>query len=140
MLELFDVEPKDRLIAQLLQSQGLLSSAQLQRALLRARESFFFSLAEILIGDGAITLDRLEVVLHDYCKKLRLGELALARGLISEENLELALAMQQAKDARIGEIFVELHLASPEQIALLVEYQTRCRLEAGNGVAEDVRA
>lgn len=139
MLELFDVDPKDRLIAQLLQSQGLLSSAQLQRALARSRESFFFSVAEILIGDGTITLERLEVVLHDYCKKLRLGELALARGLISEENLELALAMQQAKDARIGEIFVELHLATPEQIALLVQYQARCRNEAALGVSDDAR-
>ena len=139
MLELFDLEPKDRLIAQLLQSQGLLSPGQLQKALERSRGSFFFSLSEVLIGDGSVTLERLEVVLHDYCKKLRLGELALARGLISEENLELALALQEAKDARIGEIFVELHLATPEQIALLVDYQTRCRLEAAAGAMADGR-
>lgn len=130
MLDLFDLEPKDRMIAQLLQSQGLISSDQLRKALARKNDSLFFSLGEVLIGDGIVTIERLEIILHDYCKKLRLGELALARGLISEEQLELALAMQEARQTRIGEIFVELHLATPEQIAMLLDFQNRCRVEA----------
>lgn len=128
MLDLFDLEPKDRMIAQLLQSQGLISAAQLRKAVSRQQSSLFFSLAEVLIGDGIVTLERLEAVLADYCQKLRLGELAIARGLISPEQLELALAMQEARQLRIGEIFVELHLATPEQIAMLLDFQNRCRL------------
>lgn len=130
MLDLFDLEPKDRMIAQLLQSQGLISADQLRKAFSRQQTSLFFSLAEVLIGDGIVTLERLEYVLSDYCKKLRLGELALARGLISAEQLELALAMQDARQLRLGEIFVELHLATPEQIAMLLDFQNRCRLSA----------
>ena len=130
MLDIFDLEPKDRMIAQLLQSQGLITAAQLRQALERTKDSLFFSLAEVLIGDGLVTIERLEIILHDYCKKLRLGELALARGLISEEQLELALAMQEARQMRIGEIFVELHLATNEQIAMLLDFQNRCRIEA----------
>lgn len=130
MLDIFDLEPKDRMIAQLLQSQGLITNEQLRKALDRKKDSLFFSLAEVLIGDGIVSIERLEIILHDYCKKLRLGELALARGLISEEQLELALAMQEARQLRIGEIFVELHLATPEQIAMLVDFQNRCRIEA----------
>ncbi|MEB3221605.1 MAG: hypothetical protein VKS61_05960 [Candidatus Sericytochromatia bacterium] len=129
MLDLFDLDPKDRLVAQLLQSQGLINAEQLRRSLERSRRSLFLSLSEILIGEGCVTLERLETVLQDYCKKLRLGELALARGLISEENLELALAVQGERDVRIGEIFVELHLATPEQIGMLVDFQQRCRLD-----------
>ncbi len=130
MLDIFDLEPKDRMIAQLLQSQGLITNDQLRKALDRKRDSLFFSLAEVLIGGGIVSIERLEMILHDYCKKLRLGELALARGLISEEQLELALAMQESRQMRIGEIFVELHLATPEQIAMLVDFQNRCRVEA----------
>lgn len=128
MLDIFDLEPKDRMIAQLLQSQGLITAEQLRKALDRTRDSLFFSLAEVLIGDGLVTIERLEMILHDYCKKLRLGELALARGLISEEQLELALALQEARQMRIGEIFVELHLATNEQITMLLDFQNRCRV------------
>ena len=130
MLDLFDLGPKDRLIAQLLVSQGLIVQEQLRTAMDRSRDSFFFSLAEVLIGQGSVTLSRLEHVLHDYCKKLRLGELALAQGLISETQLEMALAMQESRDARIGEIFVELHFATPDQIEMLIDYQQRCRVQS----------
>lgn len=130
MLDIFDLEPKDRMIAQLLQSQGLINAEQLRQALDRTKGSLFFSLAEVLIGDGLVSIERLEMILHDYCKKLRLGELALARGLISEEQLEIALVMQESRQMRIGEIFVELHLATAEQIAMLVDFQNRCRIEA----------
>lgn len=130
MLEMFDLGPKDRLIAQLLVSQGFIVQDQLRAAMDRSRDSFFFSLAEVLIGQGSVTLAGLESVLHDYCRKLRLGELALAQGLISETQLEMALAMQEGRQARIGEIFVELHFATPEQIEMLIDYQERCRIRS----------
>jgi hypothetical protein len=130
MLELFDLAPKDRLIAQLLMSQGLLRQDQLRQAMTHSAESFFFSLAEVLIGSGVVSLSKLESILSDYCRKLRLGELALAHGLITEEQLELALAVQGNQNGRIGEVFVELHLATPQQIEQLLEFQRRCRVEA----------
>lgn len=130
LLSLFDLEPKDRLIAQLLLSQGLLSQERLLTAMKASRDSFFFSLGEVLIGRGDVTLTSLDQVMYDYCKKLRLGELALIKGLISEDQLERALALQEQGDARIGEIFVELHLASRDQIDTLLDFQRRCRVEA----------
>lgn len=130
MLELFDLSPKDRLIVQLLMSQGLLPYDGLRTAMDESKESFFFSLVEILVGRGLITLAALEDVLHDYCRKLRLGELALAKGLITEQQLDLALSLQEEREGRIGEIFVELHLATPRQIETLLGYQNRCRIEA----------
>lgn len=130
MLDLFDLAPKDRLVAQLLLSQGVIKMDDFRKALERSQESFFFSLAEVIVGQGIVTLEKLEEILHDYCSKLRLGELAVARGLITEHQLEVALTLQTSRDVRIGEIFVELHLASPEQIAMLLEYQRTCRVEA----------
>ena len=130
MLDLFDLAPKDRLVAQLLLSQGVIKMDDFRKALDRTQESFFFSLAEIIVGQGLVWLEKLEDVLHDYCRKLRLGELAVAQGLITEEQLALALATQTHRDIRIGEIFVELHLATPEQINTLLKYQQTCRVEA----------
>jgi hypothetical protein len=128
MLDLFDLDPKDRLISQLLLSQGIIKAHQLQDALTHARQSVFFSLAEVVIGRGLISLEALENLLVDYCQKLRLGELALAKGLITEVQLEIALALQsQDVNARIGEIFIELHFATREQIGALLEIQRHCR-------------
>jgi hypothetical protein len=128
MLELFDLDPKDRLISQLLMSNGIMSAEQLRQAVYRSRDSVFFSLAEVVIGNGVITLEKLEALLVDYCQKMRLGELALAKGLITEEQLAIALAMQeQSGRTRIGELFVELHFATPRQIESLLDIQQRCR-------------
>lgn len=130
MLDLFDLAPKDRLVAQLLLSQGVIKMEDFKVALERTQSSFFFSLAEVIVGHGVVTLQQLEDILHDYCRKLRLGELAVARGLITEEQLELALSLQSQREMRIGEVFVELHLATPEQIDMLLDYQQSCRVEA----------
>lgn len=131
MLELFELDPKDRLIYQLLLSNGIMSTTQMREAVSRSRDSVFFSLAEVVIGQGLITLEALEHLLVDYCQKLRLGELALAKGLITEEQLQIALVMQESSGAtRIGEIFVELHFATPQQIASLLEIQAHCRTTA----------
>jgi hypothetical protein len=131
MLDLFDLDPKDRLISQLLLSRGLITTDQLQQAVRRSQDSVFFSLAEVVIGHGMITLEALEQLLVDYCQKLRLGELALANGLITEAQLQIALVMQeQSGSTRIGEIFVELHFATPTQIASLLQIQQHCRESA----------
>jgi hypothetical protein len=131
MLELFELDPKDRLISQLLLSNGIMSTDQLRQAVARSRDSVFFSLAEVVIGHGLITLEALEHLLVDYCQKLRLGELALAKGLISEAQLQIALSMQETSgNTRIGEIFVELHFATPQQIEMLLGIQAHCRTTA----------
>lgn len=131
MLELFELDPKDRLIYQLLLSHGAVTAEQMRQAMMRSRESVFFSLAEVVIGRGLIRLEELEALLVDYCQKLRLGELALAKGLITEEQLQIALVMQESSGTtRIGEIFVELHFATPNQIESLLEIQAHCRTTA----------
>ncbi|HEY9723508.1 MAG TPA: hypothetical protein V6D47_15965 [Oscillatoriaceae cyanobacterium] len=129
MLEIFDLAPKDRLIMQLLMSQGLVSGEVVREAMARCTDSPFFSLVEVLIGNGSVTLEGLESLLRDYCAKLRLGELAIAHGLISEEQLKVAMEVQNLRNTRIGEIFVELHLATQQQIDMLLDFQLRCRKE-----------
>lgn len=47
----------------------------------------------------------------------QLGELLLERGIISQEQLQKALGLQQEKGGLIGEILVELGFAKEEDIA-----------------------
>ncbi len=47
----------------------------------------------------------------------QLGELLIERGVITRDELSMALAYQQEKGGLIGEILVELKLASEEDIA-----------------------
>lgn len=46
-----------------------------------------------------------------------LGELLIERGVITRDQLDMAIAYQQAKGGLIGEVFVELKLATEEDIA-----------------------
>jgi hypothetical protein len=130
MLELFDLAPKERLIAQLLLSRGLITTQGLHAAMRSSKDSLFFTLVEVLIGQGSVTIEKIQDLLFDYCKKLRLGELALVQGVVTSEQLEFALLQQEAGGARIGEIFIEMNLATPQQIEMLLEFQRRCRVEA----------
>lgn len=127
MLDLFDLSPRERLIAQLALARALITTDQLQRVMSLVTDRCFFSLGEILIGEGLVSLAQLDELLQDYCSKLRLGELAMARGVIDEHQLEVALALQTERANPIGELFVELHFASPQQIQMLIDYQNRLR-------------
>lgn len=127
MLDLFDLSPRERLLAQLALSRALITTDQLQGALTEVTDRCFFSLGEVMIGQGLVTLAQLDELLQDYCSKLRLGELAMARGVIDEHQLEVALAVQNERENPIGELFVELHFASPQQIQMLIDYQARLR-------------
>ncbi|MCL5966020.1 MAG: Flp pilus assembly complex ATPase component TadA [Deltaproteobacteria bacterium] len=56
-------------------------------------------------------------------QKKRLGELLVETGLLSEDNLALALAEQKAKKAKLGEVIVSLKLATEEEIAQALSIQ-----------------
>ncbi len=58
-------------------------------------------------------------------QKRRLGDLLLAEGLITEEQLAQALAEQKATNEKIGSIFVRLNLITEEQLIGFLSRQYR---------------
>ena len=52
-----------------------------------------------------------------------LGEMLLRRAMISQENLDRALAEQKGSKRRLGEILVEMNLITHAELAQLLEEQ-----------------
>lgn len=56
-------------------------------------------------------------------KQGRLGDYFLAKGLIDQYDLNWALRWAEQKDKPLGEVLVELNLATPLQIQQALEFQ-----------------
>jgi hypothetical protein len=55
--------------------------------------------------------------------KVPLGQIVLERGLLTEEQLEVALAEHLSSGKRLGEVLVDRGYVSDEQLAELLEHQ-----------------
>lgn len=56
-------------------------------------------------------------------KTLKLGDLLVRAGVVTEEQLKIALEMQKEKKTKIGEILIEQGYVSSRQIVEVLEYQ-----------------
>ena len=56
-------------------------------------------------------------------KKIRLGDLLVAAGAITEEELQEAIAYQKEKGVKLGQAMVELGLISQELLNLTISQQ-----------------
>jgi type IV pilus assembly protein PilB len=58
-------------------------------------------------------------------KKMRLGDALIAEGLINEEQLQQALALQKKSGKRLGAVLVEMHLVTEHDIVQILSKQLR---------------
>ena len=58
-------------------------------------------------------------------KKMRLGDSLIAEGLINEEQLQQALALQKKSGKRLGAVLVEMHLVTEQDIVQILSKQLR---------------
>jgi type IV pilus assembly protein PilB len=58
-------------------------------------------------------------------KKLRLGDALISEGLINEEQLMQALALQKKSGKRLGNVLVEMHLVTEQDIVQILSKQLR---------------
>lgn len=58
-------------------------------------------------------------------KKLRLGDALIHEGLINEEQLQQALALQKKSGKRLGAVLVEMHLVTEQDIVQILSKQLR---------------
>jgi type IV pilus assembly protein PilB len=58
-------------------------------------------------------------------KKLRLGDALISEGLINEEQLQQALALQKKSGKRLGNVLVEMHLVTEQDIVQILSKQLR---------------
>jgi len=58
-------------------------------------------------------------------KKMRLGDALIAEGLINEEQLQQALALQKKSGKRLGAVLVEMHLVTEHDIVQILSKQLK---------------
>ena len=63
--------------------------------------------------------------IQQAAKKLRLGDALIQEGLINEEQLQQALALQKKSGKRLGNILVEMHLVTEQDIVQILSKQLK---------------
>jgi Type II secretion system (T2SS), protein E, N-terminal domain len=105
------------LLGQFLIKEKLITEAQLDEALrLQASMDPYTPIGQVLVGQKFITLKQLNSVLDKYRKRPKLGAVLIAAKVITEVQLEQAMANQRARRARLGDTLIQLGLATETQI------------------------
>jgi len=60
-------------------------------------------------------------------EKVRLGEILLQQGLLTEQQLQQALDEQRQSGRKLGRVFVEKGFVSEDQISTALAASCRCR-------------
>ncbi|MBC2694909.1 MAG: Flp pilus assembly complex ATPase component TadA [Desulfobacteraceae bacterium] len=99
-----------RKIGEILINEGLITIGQFQNALKYQKElKEHMPIGQILINQNAITQKMLSFVLNRFHKQIRLGDLLIQSGVLTKEQLELALKHQKKMGIRLGNALVELN-------------------------------
>ncbi|MEZ0229023.1 MAG: DUF4388 domain-containing protein, partial [Planctomycetota bacterium] len=81
----------------------------------------------LIISDGKrekkIFFSEGEIQLLSSSRRMKLGELLIATGKITEEDLDLALKLQKQNRKKLGEILVEEGFCAEEDVARIVKFQ-----------------
>jgi type IV pilus assembly protein PilB len=101
----------------LLVNGGVITPAQLQRALRRQEElQGARPVGDILVEQKALTREQLDRYLVAFKKRRRLGDLLVASGVITAEQLSAAVESHKRTGERLGEAIVALGYATEEAI------------------------
>jgi type II secretory ATPase GspE/PulE/Tfp pilus assembly ATPase PilB-like protein len=74
-------------------------------------------IGQLAVSMGFIGSERFEMVLDQWGMRLRLGELLQNRGRVSAQQIDRALATQQQRGGRLGEILLEMGAIDEETLA-----------------------
>jgi type IV pilus assembly protein PilB len=101
-------EPADeKRIGDLLIRDRIISEEELQQAVMVQRnQPMYKPLGEVCMDLGFISRTKLRTMLDKYRKRIRLGDLLLNMGKISEMTLMNALVMQQESRGKLGQILL----------------------------------
>jgi type IV pilus assembly protein PilB len=113
-------------IGQVLVDEGLLTPAQLQRALriqsLLEQPKLF---GELIVELGYITKQALGDAIAKHGQHMRLGEMLVEQGVITAEALDMALAVQQERGIRLGQALIEQGAINERTLLLNIAHQAR---------------
>lgn len=121
-------------LGQLLVERDLLTTGQLDEALARQAQTGGL-LGAVLVEDGVVSAPVLTAILAEQAGVVwkPLGELLVERGLLTESELEQALAQQLETGERLGSILVERRVVAGAVLAAILAEQAGSELEREAG-------
>ncbi len=112
-------------LGQLLLRQGVLDEDQLEHAMAEHKRTGLM-LSKILVRLGMVSEDTLTSILGVQMQsttKMRIGEMLLAQGYITEEQLSKALETQKSSGKRLGRTLVDLGYMPEERLIEILSRQ-----------------
>ncbi|MEL6438145.1 MAG: WecB/TagA/CpsF family glycosyltransferase [Cyanobacteria bacterium J06621_8] len=121
-VESLDFSPEK--IGNILLRQNVLSTEELDQALLQQQLNPELKLGEILLRNNLLSLPQLKFYLKN--QNVKFGELLVDKKVIKQTNLQELLSRQNNATSRIGQIMIEQSNASKEQVEdILIEQYLR---------------
>jgi len=137
--------PTQPLLGQLLLKDGLITEGQLEEAL-RVQQGFegYIPLGHVLVEQKVITRKQLNGLLDRHRKRPKLGAVLVAARVITTDQLDRAIAVQQTRRVRLGDALRRLGLATERQIKQAMCFQlnlpfidlTAFRMDTPNDLAK----
>jgi hypothetical protein len=102
----------------------LIDSIRLELALsMQEAKPTYAPVGEILRDLGYLSRDKLRDVIKKYGKQILLGELLVKMGVISGDQLEIALRIQKRSPKRLGRVLVEKGFVTKSRLADAICFQ-----------------
>ncbi|HBN08342.1 MAG TPA: hypothetical protein DD435_06765 [Cyanobacteria bacterium UBA8530] len=108
-------------------SEEVITREVLERAIEIQLEKPYLRIGEILFSMGAISFHCLDRYLKDFHQDIRIGQLLIYRGIISQADLEKALNIQERDQELLGKILIGMSACTETQIQRVLQTQHRYR-------------
>lgn len=105
-------------------SDGHLTQEQLDEAIARQQE-FGGRLGDILLEMKFVSAETLIPYISNQPQKARLGDMLLQSGLITQDQLNKALAFQKKSGGMLGDILLSLRFLEPEELYRIIANQNK---------------
>jgi hypothetical protein len=116
---------EDNRLGQLLLRFRLLSHEQLQACLDEQLADPERYLGELLIEKGLVSQEDIDNALRLQLNELRLGQILVRTGSISDDQLQMALVEQERSGELLGSVLIGLGLCTPEEVTWALDQQSQ---------------
>ena len=106
---------RSRSLGETLVETGIITDDQLQQALAE-QESSGRKLGRVLTDLGLCTQEDIATALQEQVRRIRIGDLLIDYGHITETELEEALKRQKGSSRKLGQVLIDMGLVSQAQI------------------------
>ena len=113
-------------IAEILLEEDLVTESQIKRAIkIQSALEQEKQLSEVLVDLGYTTKNTIAEAVAKHGKTLRIGDMLIEQGLIAEEDLDRALAIQQETKQQLGSILIEQGMINERTLLINLAHQAQ---------------